>query len=232
MGLSSKPQLHLLSDPSGPIAYTMKLGLASGSRFQGAHRQPLSRFAPTAQGCSKDRGHRTRLMHQTQASFPPAQFACLSTIPRPFCCSRLCRFHHRYHASVHLGNEHGHPRSLRQIASGLLPRPHGLPMFFRKGADGTYRNFDPIVLAQFGCGSGKGVIGPKIGEGSLQSFGTPTALYFRRLGKRSHLRSPTTLREYLLRYFDFSPPRVPVEAFFSFRLMPGLALYSSSFFRC
>src|SRR5436305_7632101 len=60
----SKLHLHLLSNPDRPIAHTMKLGLASRSRFQGADRQPLSRFLHASQGCASDGSHRTWLMRQ------------------------------------------------------------------------------------------------------------------------------------------------------------------------
>ena len=88
------------------------------------------------------------------------------------------------------------------------------------------------MFFQLGRGSGKGIIGPKIRHGSLQGFGIPTALHFRRFAKGSNLRPPPTLGEDLFFYFDFPQSRVPVELFFSFRFTPGLASYSSSFFCC
>jgi len=80
----SKLHLHLLSNPDCPIAHTMKLGLASRSRFQGADRQPLSRFLHASQGCARDGSHRTWLMRQSQTGFLPAHVAGLSSIYRRF----------------------------------------------------------------------------------------------------------------------------------------------------
>ena len=105
-------------------------------------------------------------------------------------------------------------------------------MFLRVPTYGTHRNLNPIMFLQLGGGSGKGLIGPKIGQGSLQAFRIPTAFHFRRLAKGSNLRPLATLGEDLFFYFDFSQSRVPVEVFFSLRFTPGLALYSVSFFSC
>ena len=105
-------------------------------------------------------------------------------------------------------------------------------MFLGEPTYGTHWNLNPIMFLQLGCGSGKGLIGPKIGHGSLQAFRIPTAFHFRRLAKGSNLRPLATLGEDLFCYFDFSQSRVPVEVFFSLRFTPGLALYSVSFFSC
>ena len=88
------------------------------------------------------------------------------------------------------------------------------------------------MFLQLGRGSGKGIIGPKIRQGSLQGFPILTALHFRRFGKGSNLRLPPTWGEDLFFYFDFPQSRVPVELSFSFRFTPGLGSYSSSFFWC
>ncbi len=105
-------------------------------------------------------------------------------------------------------------------------------MSFAKPTDSAHSNLNPIMFLQLGCGSGKGIIGPEIRQGSLQGFRIPTTLHFRRFGKGSDLRAPPTLGEDLFCYFDFSQSRVPVELFFSFRFTPGLASYSSSIFCC
>ena len=105
-------------------------------------------------------------------------------------------------------------------------------MFLRVPTYGTHRNLNPIMFLQLGGGSGKGLIGPKIGQGSLQAFRIPSAFHFRRLAKRPNLRPLATLGEDLFFYCDFSQSRVPVEVFFSLRFTPGLALYSVAFFSC
>jgi hypothetical protein len=45
-------------------------------------------------------------------------------------------------------------------------------------------------VSVLGRGSGKGIIGPKSQQGSLQGFRIPTALHFRGFGKGSDLRLP------------------------------------------
>ena len=171
-------------------------------------------------------------MRQRQAGFPPAQFSCLSVIDRRFFCHRFCGFHHRNHAAVHLGNQPRHARTSGHRRSRFLPRQHRGPMFFRDRTDGARGNRNPIMFFQLRRRARKRIICTQIGDGSLPGFRTPAALHFRRFGKRSNLRPTTTLGEDLLPYFDFSQSGIPVEVFFSFRLMPGLALYSCSFLCC
>ena len=63
-------------------------------------------------------------------------------------------------------------------------------MFLGKPTDGAHCNLNPIMFLQLGRCCGKGIIGPKIGQGSLQGFGIPTALHLRRFGKGSNLLLP------------------------------------------
>lgn len=77
-------------------------------------------------------------------------------------------------------------------------------MFLRKPAYGAHRNLNPIVFFQLDRGSGKGFIGSKIRQGSLQGFRIPTALHFRSFTKGSYLRPLPTLGENLFFDFDFS----------------------------
>ncbi len=60
------------------------------------------------------------------------------------------------------------------------------------------------MFFQLGRTPGKGIIGPKIRYGSLQSFRIPTALHVRRFGKGSNLRPLPTSGEDLFFDFDFS----------------------------
>ena len=173
-----------------------------------------------------------RGMRQSQAGFLPAYLACLSSIDRRFLGSRFGRFHHRQHAAVPLGNEHGQPRTIRPIALGWFLRQHGRSRGLREPAHGTHRNLHPIMFFQLGGGCGKGLIGPKIRHGALQTIGIAAAFHSRRFAKGANLPPLPTLGEELFFYFDFSQSRVPVELFFSWRFTPGLALYSVSFFCC
>jgi len=105
-------------------------------------------------------------------------------------------------------------------------------MFLGKPTDGAHCNLNPIMFLQLGPGCSKGIIGPKIRQGSLQGLGIPAALHLRRFAKGSNLWPPPTLGKDLFCYFDFPQSGVPVELFFSFRFTPGLVSYSSSFFCC
>ncbi len=171
-------------------------------------------------------------MRQSQAGFLPTHLTGLSAILPRFSWHRLGHFHHRQHAAVHFDNQHGRARTIRPIAFLLLLRQHRGSLFLGNPTDGAHRNRNPIMFFQLARGSGKGLIGTKIGHGSLQTFRIPAALHFRGFGKGSNLRPAPTGGEELFFYFDFSQSRVPVEGFFSLRFTPGLVLYSSSFFCC
>jgi len=54
------------------------------------------------------------------------------------------------------------------------------------------------MFFQFGCRHGKGIIGTKVGHGSLQAFRIATAFHRRRFRKGSYLRPPPTVGEDLL----------------------------------
>jgi hypothetical protein len=146
----------------------MDLGLAARYRLQGADRQPLSRFLHASQRGAKNGSHRTRWMCQSQAGFLPAYLAGLSSILRDF--SWLRRFHHRQHAAVDFRNQHrhaDHAPTLGPIAFLLFLRPHRRPVFLGHHAHGTHGNFYAVVLFQLRRCPGKGILGTKIGHGSL-----------------------------------------------------------------
>src|SRR5205823_14005438 len=74
------------------------------------------------------------------------------------------------HAAFDFRNQHGHARhapTLGPIAFLLFLRQHGRPVFLRHHAHGAHRNFYSVMLFQLRRRPGKGILGTKIGHGSL-----------------------------------------------------------------
>src|SRR6516225_6598379 len=203
-GERSKLLLHLVDNPGSSIPQTMDLRWVARSRRQGAFPQALARFLHAPHRRAKDRCHRARVLHQTEASFFPAQLAGFPPILGRFTRPRRGRFHHRHHAPVHLGDQDRHSRMLGPRAPRFLLRSHGFPVFFGQGPNRADRYVDPVVLFELHRCSSKGIIRPQIDDGSLQRLRALPTLHFRRFGKGANLRPPSAAGEDLLFYFDSS----------------------------
>jgi len=146
-GLSSKAQIHLIRDPGRSVTYAMNPCLTSGSSTNCGPHQLLSDLVHCSHRCAENWSYRAWFMDQTQTPLFPVYLTTFPSIDRRLRRDRLDDFDHRYHAPIRLGNQHRHPRPIRQFAWFLLLQlKHRFSMLFRYRANHRRWNLNPVML--------------------------------------------------------------------------------------
>src|SRR5205807_9633815 len=132
-------------------------------------QQPRTGASPSGMPASSTNGRRLPRTPGQRLSFSQFVFS-VTQADLSFAAITSAAADRYSHAAVDFRNQHGHARhapTLGPIAFLLFLRPHRRPMFLRLPAHGAHRNFNSVMLFQLHRRPSKGILGTKIGHGSL-----------------------------------------------------------------